>query len=176
MRLKAVRSGRWRHGSEDVPGSGRRLLLACCAFAPVAAWAQTRGAAPGIRDPNPDASVEIEEVRAGIFIFGGSIGGGRLHFQGKEYSFSVQGLEFGAVGISTIRATGEVFGLRRRDDFPGSYRRDVAPTPPGGEGGPTTIWMRNENGVQMRLRAVRGGGQLRIADAGLTVAFREDTP
>lgn len=159
-----------------VSSPGRRLFLACCACAPAAAFGQTRGAGPGIRDPNPDASVEIEEVRAGIFVFGGSIGGGRLHFQGEEYAFSVQGLEFGAVGISTIRANGEVFALRRLEDFPGSYRRDVVPMPPGGEGGPTTIWMRNGNGVQMRLRAVRGGGQLRIADAGLTVAFRGDTP
>lgn len=160
-----------RHG----PAPGRRLLLAWCALAPPA-LAQSRGAGTGTTDPNPDASVEIEEVRAGIFIFGGSIGGGRLNFRGGEYSFDVQGLEFGAVGITTLRATGEVFNLRQRDDFPGAYRQQVMPPQPGGEGGPVIIWMLNEKNVRMRLRAERGGGQFRIGEAGLTISFREDRP
>ncbi|WP_270934593.1 hypothetical protein [Falsiroseomonas oryzae] len=43
-------------------------------------------------DPNPDASVWIEEVRLGLFGRTGSIGGGRLRFQGEVHDFSVEGL------------------------------------------------------------------------------------
>jgi hypothetical protein len=63
------------------------------------------------RDSNPDASVEIEQVRVGVPAVGGSVGGGRLHFRGEEHAFRVRGLEFGTVGVATRSARGEVFGL-----------------------------------------------------------------
>jgi hypothetical protein len=126
----------------------------------------------GRRDPNPDASVEIEQVRVGVLAVGGSVGGGRLHYRGEEHAFRVRGLEFGTVGVATLSARGEVFGLSRLEDFPGRYEEQVAPTPPGGEGGPETRWLRNAAGVEMRLRTERGGGMLRIGPAGVTIELR----
>lgn len=80
---------------------------------PAAALAQQRGRGAQRPDPNPDASIVIEQVRVGILAVGASVGGGRLRFRGEEHSFSVRGLEFGSVGVATLSASGEVFQLRR---------------------------------------------------------------
>lgn len=123
-------------------------------------------------DPNPDGFVSIEQVRVGVLAAGAALGGGRLRFRGEEYSFSVRGLEFGSLGISSLSASGEVFNLRRLEDFPGRYEERVAPRPPGGEGGPETRFLRNAHGVELRLRTDRVGGQLRINQAGVTIELR----
>jgi hypothetical protein len=86
----------------------RTGLVALLALAATPAAAQQRGRP----DPNPDASVEIEQVRVGVLALGGSVGGGRLRFRGEEHRFTVRGLEFGSVGVSSLSARGEVFGLR----------------------------------------------------------------
>jgi hypothetical protein len=135
------------------------------------AVAQQRGRAQR-PDPNPDASIVIEQVRVGVLAVGGSIGGGRLRLRGEEHPFSVRGLEFGSIGVSSLSASGEVFNLRRLEDFPGRYEERAAPRPPGGEGGPTTYVLRNGAGVEIRLRAERVGGQLRFAPAGVTIELR----
>lgn len=58
---------------------GTAVLPALQAAAPEA-MAQ-RGPAP-----NPDATVEIEEVRIGVPVLGGTFGGGRLHYRGRNYA------------------------------------------------------------------------------------------
>ncbi len=127
----------------------------------------------GRADPNPDASVEIEQVRVGVLAVGASVGGGRLRFRGEEHRFTVRGLEFGSVGVSSLSARGEVFGLRRLEDFSGRYVEQVAPRQRvEGLTGPETRWLRNAAGVELRLRTERSGGQFRINDAGVTIELR----
>lgn len=126
----------------------------------------------GGADPNPDASIEIEEVRVGLMVLGGAFGGGRLRFRGSEYPFSVRGLEVGSVGISSLSARGEVFGLSRLEDFSGHYTLETLPQPPGGRGGPEQLRLRNEAGVAIRLRSDRDGVVLRVNDAGLDLQLR----
>lgn len=124
-------------------------------------------------DPNPDATIEIEQVRVGVLAIGGSIGGGRLRFGGEEFPFSVSGIEFGTLGVATLSARGEVFNLRRREDFAGRYTEQVEPRFRGeGTQGPETRWLRNAAGVEIRLRTERAGGQLRLNAAGITIEFR----
>ncbi len=143
--------------------------LAAAWLLPGKARAQQR---PARRDPNPDAFISIEQVRVGVLAVGAAVGGGRLRFRGEEYSFSVRGLEFGSIGVSSLSASGEVFNLRRLEDFPGRYEERVAPRPPGGEGGPETRFLRNPAGVELRLRTERAGGQLRFSQAGVTIELR----
>ncbi len=147
-------------------------LVALCGLAlgrPALAQQRPRQPRP---DPNPDASIVIEQVRVGILAVGAAVGGGRLRFRGEEHSFTVRGLEFGSVGSATLSASGEVFNLRRLEDFPGRYEERVAPRPPGGEGGPETRFLRNAAGVELRLRTDRAGGQLRFNPAGVTIEMR----
>jgi hypothetical protein len=138
----------------------------------VAGLAGRPGRAQRRRDPNPDASIVIEQVRVGILAVGAAVGGGRLRFRGEELPFSVRGLEFGSLGVATLSASGEVFNLRRLEDFPGRYEEQVAPQPLGGEGGPETRFLRNQAGVELRLRTDRTGGQFRFSSAGVTIAMR----
>lgn len=147
----------------------RRLIAVLPFLAAPPASAQRR-ARP---DPNPDAFVEIEQVRVGVLAVGTSIGGGRLRFRGEEHRFSVRGIEFGAVGVSSLSARGEVFGLRRLEDFTGRYAEEVVPRYRGdGVAGPETRWLRNAAGVELRLRTDRSGGQFRFNDAGVTIELR----
>ncbi|WP_431281108.1 hypothetical protein ACQW02_17010 [Humitalea sp. 24SJ18S-53] len=137
---------------------------------PLAAMAQRA-------DPNPDASVEIEEVRVGIGIVAGSIGGGRLRWRGEEYPFRVRGLGVGALGLTSLQARGEVFNLSRLEDFSGAYTEEAqdppaADTPPPPPGGPLVRFLRNGNGVRLRLRASRDGAMLEIAPGGLNIELR----
>lgn len=150
----------------------RRLFVALPALALLVAArpARTQRNRP---DPNPDASIEIEQVRVGVLAVGASVGGGRLHFRGEEHRFSVRGIEFGSVGVSSLSARGEVFGLRRLEDFNGRYTEQVAPRQRiEGQSGPETRWLRNAAGVELRLRTERAGGQFRVNDAGVTIELR----
>src|SRR5512138_2758314 len=72
-------------------------------------------------DPNADASLWIEELRIGLFGRSGAIGGGRLRYRGGVHAFSIEGLAAAGSGLTTLRAQGEVFDLRRLSDFPGTY-------------------------------------------------------
>jgi hypothetical protein len=149
----------------------RRLLVlslpALLAATPVRA--QQRGRP----DPNPDGSIEIEQVRVGVLAVGTSIGGGRLRFRGEEHRFSVRGIEFGSVGVSSLSARGEVFNLRRLEDFSGRYTERVVPRAPGAAtAGPETRFLRNAAGVELRLRTERAGGQWRFNEAGVTIELR----
>ncbi len=117
-------------------------------------------------DPNADASLWIEEVRIGLFGRSGAIGGGRLRYQGEVHAFSIEGLGVAGSGVTTVRAQGEVFNLRRLDDFPGTY----TVFQPGGSAadGPVEVhWLRNARGVRVRLRSTRAGAELRIGETGL---------
>lgn len=150
----------------------RRLIAAWTALTALGAALPAR-AQRSRPDPNPDASIEIEQVRVGVLAVGASIGGGRLHFRGEEHRFSVRGLEFGSVGVSSLSARGEVFGLRRLQDFAGRYTEQVVPRQRvEGPAGPETRWLRNAAGVELRLRTERAGGQFRINDAGVTIELR----
>lgn len=122
-------------------------------------------------DPNPDAAVWIEEVRVGLFGRTGSIGGGRLRFRGQEHRFSIEGLSAASSGLSTVRAQGEVFGLRRIEDFAGTYTQ----VPAGGPGGgPVMVyWLRNARSVRLRLRSARSGSALQIGAGGLVIALED---
>ncbi len=142
------------------------VLAALVVAAPVTAQPRNRA------DPNPDASIEIEQVRVGVLAVGASVGGGRLHFRGEEHRFTVRGIETGSVGVSSLSARGEVFGLRRLQDFAGRYSEQVAPRNREGAAGPETRWLRNAAGVEIRLRTERSGGQFRFNDAGVTIELR----
>jgi outer membrane immunogenic protein len=67
-----------------------------------------------------------------------------LTYQGKEYPFSVQGLSAGDIGASSAEAAGDVYGLKKLEDFNG-YTSTSAGAAVGGGGGAAT--MRNQNGV-----------------------------
>jgi hypothetical protein len=104
-----------------------------------------------VKGQTPDDTVDMREVQA-AYLDSGSAGTGVLFFRGTEYPFEV-----GGFGLSPVEATGEVYNLQELGQFPGTYgqaRYGFAISPlSGGD-----LWMQNEAGVIMHLKAKRGGG------------------
>lgn len=119
----------------------------------------------------PDGTVSIDETQFAV-ILGGSVGGGKLTYQGKVYEFKIGGLTAGAnVGISKMKASGEVYDLKDVSKFPGMYTKvDASATLGGGVG---ALHLKNENGVIMKLTSRSKGLQLNVASAtGVSVEMK----
>jgi hypothetical protein len=101
------------------------------------------------------ATVEIEQVQV-AFIGSGNLGGGKLHFNGRTYDFTVGGLGIGGIGISRIEAYGTAYNLKDLAHFPGAYvqgRYGLAI----GSASAGELWLKNPNGVVLQLKAKREG-------------------
>ena len=115
----------------------------------------------------PSGTVSIHQVQV-AFIGSGTGGSGTLQFQGKNYRFKLGGLGIGGIGYSRIDATGTVYNLNRLADFNGVYgeaRTGFA----AGESGKGEMWVKNPNGVYLRLHAQRRGLALSIGADGLVI-------
>ena len=140
------------------------IFLAACFFATPPALAQEQPKGP------PSASVSIEQIQV-AFIGSGAAGGGTLNYRGESYPITVGGLGVGGIGASKLTASGSVYGLQRREDFAGAYvqiRKGWAL----GERGKGTLWLRNRNGVTMKLNTRRKGLQLSLGADGVVIAFK----
>lgn len=115
------------------------------------AQSQTAGAEP----MEPDGFVWFSRKGLGLII-GGSTGGGRLQFGGDNHTFRMTGIKFGALGgVGEIRMSGEVYNLKQLQDFAGTYTESVAGLSAiVGTGG---VWIQNEKGVKMHLKAEATG-------------------
>ena len=112
----------------------------------------------------PSGRVSITSGQA-AFIGSGSAGNGTLSFKGGQYRFGIGGAGIGGIGATSIRATGEVYKLAELRQFPGTYAQARGGVVLG-EQGSGELWLQNESGVIMRLRAVRRGLMLSFgADA-----------
>ncbi len=111
----------------------------------------------------PVGTVSIDETQIAV-ILGGSFGGGKLNFQGKTYEFKIAGLTAGAnVGASHFKTSGEVYDLTDVAKFPGTYTKFDAGITFGG--GPDFLYLKNQNGVVMKLKGGGFGVQLNVASA-----------
>jgi hypothetical protein len=151
---------------EEMPMINRRALafLASILLAAAPALAQERPKGP------PSASVAIEQVQV-AFIGSGAMGGGTLKYGGKSYPITVDGLGVGGIGASVLKASGSVFGLARREDFAGAYVQ-IRSGWALGDRGRGTLWLRNSNGVTMRLHTQRKGLQLSLGADGVLIGFK----
>ena len=104
---------------------------------------------------SPDGFIDLHEVQA-AYIGSGSGGEGDLYFGGVQYPFDVGGVGIGGIGLSTIDATGDVYNLNDVSQFPGTYgeaRYGFAI----GDKSAGDLWLQNENGVILHLKAKRTG-------------------
>ena len=120
--------------------------------------------------PVPDAKLTLSatQVAAGV---GFAWGTGKLTFDGKDYAVSVEGITVGAVGIASATAEGDVYHLRKLEDFAGNYTGAAAGTTVGG--GRAGLVMRNQNGVEIRLTATTKGVSLTIGSTGVTLSLKK---
>lgn len=117
----------------------------------------------------PSGSVTIESKSIAIGI-GVSWGDGTFRYKDKPHSFSVSGLSVVNLGVSRLTARGEVYNLKKLEDFSGNYVAAEAGATVGGGAGVTI--MKNQHGVIMKLIETSQGAQLTLAAQGVDVKLK----
>ena len=117
----------------------------------------------------PDATVKMSgtSIAAGV---GFSWGSGVLTYKGKEYRFSISGLSAGDIGVSTAELSGQVFNLKRIEDFNGNYTSFAAGVTVAGGGGGAT--MKNQNGVIINVVATTQGLNFKFGVDGMKIDLK----
>ncbi len=119
--------------------------------------------------PQQSGTVTIEQLQVAFFL-SGNVGGGKLHYKGKTYPFSIGGLGVGGIGISKIEATGEVYDLKRLADFDGAYGQARTGITLGNKS-MGSLWLENSEGVYIRLSTKRKGIALSLGIDGIYIKF-----
>jgi hypothetical protein len=122
------------------------------------------GLASAKEEKKPDATLKLTEGQVALGI-GWSWGKGELTYKGKKYSFKVDGITVGDIGITKAEAEGKVYNLKKLSDFEGSF------TSAGAEGtlglGAGATAMKNEMGVVVHLLPKTKGVNLKLAAGGV---------
>jgi hypothetical protein len=119
--------------------------------------------------PPPSGTLTIATTSVAVGI-GVNWGTGVLTTNGQRYPFAVQGLEVGGVGVSKVQAVGQVYHLRKVEDFIGTYVAVRADAAVGGGAGILT--MRNHHGVVINLQSVQQGFKLTAGVEGITIMWK----
>jgi hypothetical protein len=117
--------------------------------------------------PIGEVTIEAKQLAAGV---GYSWGDGVMKFQGKEYHFTVQGLNVAAVGFSKINAVGDVYNLKTAADLAGNYVAVSAGLSLAK--GVAGLSMRNDKGVVINLRSAQQGVQLNLGVDGFNLKMK----
>jgi hypothetical protein len=118
------------------------------------------------------------ESSADITFSGGSVaagvgytwGDGVLHFHGKEYPFTVNGLSVVDVGLSHIEGAGDVYNLQHIEDFSGNYIAAAAGATVAG-GGSVAV-LENQKGVRISFHSTTQGLKLNLSANGVAVSLK----
>jgi hypothetical protein len=149
----------------------RLALVSACVLYLVGCTGNVALGPEAVKGQTPDGTVDMREVQA-AYLGSGSAGTGVLFFRGTEYPFEVGGIGVGGFGLSTIDATGEVYNLRELGQFPGTYGQArygfAIGTLSGGD-----LWMQNEAGVIMHLKAKREGLMLSLGGDAVVISMRQ---
>ena len=117
--------------------------------------------------PIGEITIEAKQVAAGV---GYSWGEGVLKFQGKEFRFTVQGLNVAAVGVAKVNAVGDVYNLNTAADLAGKYAAVSAGLSLAK--GVAGLTMRNTKGVVINLRSAQMGVQLNLGVDGFSIVMK----
>ncbi len=148
-----------------------KVWIVCAAMAVSACTSSVKLGPEAVAGLTPDARVEMEQVQAAFI---GSAGGGKgnLFYRGGVYPFTVGGVGVGGIGASTIEADGEVFKLRSLSQFPGAYAQGRYGFAIGKESG-GDLWLENEGGVIMHLKAKRTGLMLSLGGDAVLITMSQ---
>jgi hypothetical protein len=117
-------------------------------------------APPTLHGKAPSGYVDMREVSIAYL---GQAGGGKgtLTYEGQTYPFEIAGLGGGGIGVSALDASGEVYNLTDLAQFPGAYdeARYGAVI---GDASTGDLWLENNDGVVMHLKAKREGLMLSL--------------
>ena len=145
----------------------KRAAAAAALLLAAASLAGSGAAQDSLGPPVGTIQIESRSLAAGIGI---SWGNGVLVLDDKAYPFSVSGLSVADVGFAKLTATGEVFQLTELSQLNGTYYGVNVGIAVGG--GTAGLALRNEHGVQLRLRATQRGLKLSFASKGMTLKLQ----
>lgn len=161
----------------SAPSRSRRLSAqawhACLILAmllPAACQSSVQVGPQAVAGLTPSGTVNMDEVQV-AYIGSGGGGSGTLYYQGRAYPFAVGGLGVGGFGASTISAQGEVYKLNSVAAFPGAYgqaRYGLAI----GNASMGDLWLQNEAGVIMHLKAKRSGLMLSLGGDAVVISMQ----
>lgn len=118
-------------------------------------------------EETPSGTVVIDEDQI-MWIVGGDIGGGTLHFQGEDYKFKTGGLKVGGFGATKVKLKGDVYHLNDVADFPGLYGVAEAGAV-AAKVGKGDFVMKNDKGVVLHLKAHDTGLALDLGVEGMDI-------
>ncbi|MEH6592162.1 MAG: hypothetical protein V7746_18005 [Halioglobus sp.] len=152
-------------GSEAVPATEKQQQTAST---------DTDADVPEI-DPDelePSGTIELKQYTV-AWVASGTMGGGTLIIDGKEYPFRLAGLGIGGYGASSIDASGTVYNLPSLDAFPGTYgNARLGMT--GGDSGGGKLWLRNPDGVVIELESEMRGLALAGGVDGILIQWEDE--
>ena len=156
--------------ARNVPARSLRIMALTLSIIALAACSSSLKVGPQVvAGLTPSASVEMQEVQV-AYIGSASKGTGTLFYQGAAYPFQVGGLGVGGVGASTIDAEGEVYKLPNLASFPGTYAQAryglAIGTMSAGD-----LWMQNEAGVILHMKAKRTGLMLSLGGDAVAISM-----
>ena len=118
----------------------------------------------------PDATIRLSAGSVAVGI-GYSWGSGELHYKGKKYPFSIDGISVGDVGVTKAEATGSVYHLQKLEDFNGNYTAASAGGTLGG--GASASAMKNQSGVEINLVSTTRGLKFKLAVDGVKIQLKK---
>jgi hypothetical protein len=118
----------------------------------------------------PSGTVEINQTRV-AFLVSGNTGGGVLHYRGRDYPFSIGGLGIGGIGVTKLTARGEVYNLSSPSQFAGMYSQ-LRTGMTLGDTGHGRLWLKNGDGVVLKLRGDSKGMGLTMGADAVHISFK----
>lgn len=128
------------------------------------------GAGAGAAEETPDATLKLSGGSVSALV-GVSWGSGTLTYKGKDYPIKVGGLGVGEVGATSLSASGNVYNLKKLEDFDGNYAAAGAGAAAGGGVGATAL--KNQNGVRVNLLSTTQGVELAAGVAGVSMEIEK---
>jgi hypothetical protein len=151
-----------------VAGGAQPSLAAGSTASVQVAQTSSSTSTPAEANSTPDATVKLSggEVALGI---GYSWGHGTVTYDGMPHPFNISGLSIVNVGATSVSAVGDVYHLKKLQDFAGTYAAFSAGATFGGGGSIT--WLRNENGVVIKLTSTTEGLNFKLSGNGVKVTL-----
>jgi hypothetical protein len=126
-------------------------------------------AGPALAQEKPVATLTFSGGSVSVGI-GYSWGGGTLTYKGKKYAFSVEGLSAGVVGGSSVSASGDVYNLKKLEDFGGVYKAATAQGTLVAGAGATAL--QNQADVVIKLVSKTKGAEFKFAAGGVKLTLK----
>jgi Cu/Ag efflux protein CusF len=128
-------------------------------------------AAQVVPAPKVSATLELETTSVAVGV-GVQWGHGTLTlYDGSTHKVKINGLSVVDLGVSKVKASGEVFNLVELVDLNGTFFAGQAGIALGP--GRSATAMKNANGVVIQLKSSQKGARLTLAPEGLTIKVEE---